>query len=98
MNDSELEKRLAEINAHEPEEPTEEDYKAIRAAEAEPEEFVTLDEFKREMEAFVHPFADMTEDEIIRKLQQSREQAKQGMYRGADEVISDMREKYHLRG
>ena len=40
----------------------------------------------------------MTEDEILRKLEQSREQAKQGMYRDAGEVITDMREKYHLRG
>ena len=98
MNDCELDLRLAEINAREPEEPTEEDLMAIRAAEAEPDGFVTFDEFKREMEASVHPYADMTEDEILRKLERSREQAKQGMYRDADEVLTDMREKYHLRG
>lgn len=40
----------------------------------------------------------LAEDEILRKLEQSREQAKQGVYRDADEVIADMREKYHLRG
>ena len=98
MNEHELEMRLAEINAREPEEPTEEDLAAIRAAEAEHAVFVTLDRFKREMEAFANPYAALTEDGILRKLEQSREQAKQDMYRDADEVITDMGEKYHLRG
>lgn len=49
MNDRELEMRLAEINAREPEEPTEEDLAAIQAAEANPE-YITLEDFKREME------------------------------------------------
>ena len=52
MNDRELEMRLAEINAREPEEPTEEDLAAIRAAEAEPGEYITLEDFKREMEGY----------------------------------------------
>ena len=59
MIDHELEMRLAEINGSEPEEPTEEDLAAIRAAEAEPAELVTLEAFKREMEALVHPYADI---------------------------------------
>ena len=73
MNDHELEIRLAEINARIPEEPTEEDLAAIRAAEAEPAEFITLEELRREMEVPINPYANITEDEILRKLEQSRE-------------------------
>ena len=73
MNSQELKTRLAEINAREPEEPTEEDIAAIRAAASEPEEFVPLDEFKQKMEASANPCPAMTEEEILRKLEQSRE-------------------------
>ena len=43
-----------------------------------------------------NPYAAMTEDEILCKLERSREHAKQGMYRDADEVITDIRGKYGL--
>ncbi len=44
----------------------------------------------------VHPYAAMSEEEILRKLERSREHARQGMYRDADDVIADMRAKYGL--
>ena len=43
-----------------------------------------------------HPYAAMSEEEILRKLERSREHARQGMYRDADDVIADMRAKYGL--
>ena len=43
-----------------------------------------------------NPYAAMTEDEILRKLELSREHAKQGLYRDADEVVTDLRGKYGL--
>ncbi|MBR0218391.1 MAG: type II toxin-antitoxin system RelB/DinJ family antitoxin [Clostridia bacterium] len=43
-----------------------------------------------------NPYAAMPEDEILLKLERSREHAKQGKYRDADEVITDMRGKYGL--
>lgn len=43
-----------------------------------------------------NPYTAMTEDEILRKLERSREHAGQGMYRDADEVVGDMRGKYGL--
>lgn len=46
--------------------------------------------------ASANPYAAMTEDEILHKLERSREHAKQGMYRDADEVLLDMRGKYAL--
>ena len=35
----------------------------------------------------------MTEEEMLQRLEQSRESSKNGNYRNADDVISDMREK-----
>lgn len=43
--------------------------------------------------AEVHPYAPMTEEEMLAKLENSK---KQGKYRDADDVISDMRSKYGL--
>ncbi|MBR4537308.1 MAG: type II toxin-antitoxin system RelB/DinJ family antitoxin [Clostridia bacterium] len=43
-----------------------------------------------------NPYAAMSEDEILLKLERSREHAKQGKYRDADEVITDIRGKYGL--
>ena len=48
-------------------------------------------EIKRQVEA--NPYAPMTEKEMLAKLKKSREQ---GMFRDADDVISDMRSKYGL--
>ena len=46
-------------------------------------------EIKRQIET--NPYAPMTEKELLTKLKKSREQ---GMFREADDVISDMRSKY----
>ena len=43
-----------------------------------------------------NPFKAMTEDEILKKLELAREHARKGMYRDADDVITDMRAKYGL--
>ncbi len=43
-----------------------------------------------------NPYETMTEEEMLAKLEVSREHIKQGRCRDADEVISDMREKYGL--
>ena len=43
-----------------------------------------------------HPYAALTEDEILKKLERSREHSEMGMRKNADEVISGMREKYGL--
>ena len=48
-------------------------------------------EIKRRAET--NPYAPMTEREMLAKLKKSREQ---GMFRDADDVISDMRSKYEL--
>ena len=48
-------------------------------------------EIKRRTET--NPYAPMTEKEMLAKLKKSREQ---GMFRDADDVISDMRSKYGL--
>lgn len=48
-------------------------------------------EIKRQAEA--NPYAPMTEKEMLAKLKKSRAQ---GMFRDADDVISDMRSKYGL--
>ncbi|MDE7415081.1 MAG: type II toxin-antitoxin system RelB/DinJ family antitoxin [Lachnospiraceae bacterium] len=44
----------------------------------------------------VNPYRAMNEEEMIAKLETSREHVKQGKCRNADTVISDMREKYGL--
>ncbi len=43
-----------------------------------------------------NPYAAMSEDDILRKLEKSRLHASQGKYRDADEVVSDMRKKYGI--
>ena len=43
-----------------------------------------------------NPYAAMSEEEILQKLEKSRAHASQGMVQDADEVISDMRAKYGL--
>jgi len=43
-----------------------------------------------------NPFAAMSEEEILQKLERSRAHANEGMVRDSDEVISDMRTKYGL--
>ena len=46
--------------------------------------------------AVENPYTAMSEEEILRKLEQSRLHANQGKYRDADEVVSDMRAKYGI--
>ena len=43
-----------------------------------------------------NPYVTLTEDEFLTKLDTSRKHAEQGLVRDADEVISDMRNKYGL--
>ena len=43
-----------------------------------------------------NPYASMTEDEILAKLERSRKHGEESKYREADAVISDMRSKYGL--
>ena len=43
-----------------------------------------------------NPYVALTEDEFMTKLETSRKHAEQGLVRDADEVISDMRNKYGL--
>ena len=52
--------------------------------------------FPFEIKRTVHnPYTSMT-DEMFQRLEQSRESSKNGNYRNADAVISDMRGKYAL--
>ena len=44
----------------------------------------------------VYPYEAISEEMILQKLEQSRKHASQEMYRNADEVIADMRDKYGL--
>ena len=46
--------------------------------------------------ATVNPYVTLTEDEILEKLERSREHATNGMYKDADDVVRDMRAKYGL--
>ena len=46
--------------------------------------------------ASTNPYAAMTEEEFLKKLEMSRKHADCGMYRNADDVISGMRAKYGL--
>ena len=41
-------------------------------------------------------YTSMTEEEMLQRLEQSRESSKRENYRNADDVISDMRGKYGL--
>ena len=43
-----------------------------------------------------NPYTAMSEEELLEKLERSRESAAQGKYRSAEEVVSNMREKYGL--
>lgn len=52
--------------------------------------------FEIKRAASYNPYAAMTEDELLAKLERSREQARRGNVRDADDVITDMREKYGL--
>jgi len=38
----------------------------------------------------------ISEDEVLKKLEASRQHAAEGMVRDADDVISDMRQKYGI--
>ncbi|MBO7452940.1 MAG: type II toxin-antitoxin system RelB/DinJ family antitoxin [Clostridiales bacterium] len=43
-----------------------------------------------------NPYALLTAEEILRKLEDSRKQAEKGEYKDADEVVSDLRSKYGI--
>ncbi|MCR4655260.1 MAG: type II toxin-antitoxin system RelB/DinJ family antitoxin [Lachnospiraceae bacterium] len=42
------------------------------------------------------PFVVLSEDDILKKLEVSRKHSAEGKYRNADDVISDMRDKYGI--
>lgn len=42
------------------------------------------------------PYETLSEEELLKKLETSRQHAKQRKYRDADEVIGDMRAKYGI--
>lgn len=46
--------------------------------------------------AVANPYVPMSENELMQKLENSMQQANQGKYRNADNVVSDMRTKYGL--
>ena len=55
------------------------------------------DEFPFEIKRNVqNPYMKLTEEQLLQKLELSRQHAEQGKYRDADDVISDMRGKYGL--
>ena len=43
-----------------------------------------------------NPYVTMSEEEMLQRLEQSRASARDGKYRNAESVISDMRGKYGL--
>ena len=43
-----------------------------------------------------NPYHTLTENEMLDKLERSRKHADDGMYRDADDIVSDMRAKYGL--
>ena len=51
MNQNEMERRFAEIDSREPEEPTAEDLAAIRAAQEDTEAPMSLEDFKQDLES-----------------------------------------------
>ena len=58
---------------------------------------VAYNGFPFEIKRTVHsPYASMTEEEMLHRLEQSRESSKKGNYQNTDDVISDMRGKYGL--
>ena len=46
--------------------------------------------------ASANPYEALAEHELLTKLEKSREQATQGLYKDAEEVSRDMRKKYGL--
>ena len=52
-------------------------------------------EIKRTVAEY-NPYAPMTEEGLLKKLEISRKHAGQGKYRDADDVASDMKAKYGL--
>ena len=50
----------------------------------------------RKKETEYNPYTSMTEEEMLAKLESSRNHAKQGKYRSADDMLFYMREKYDL--
>lgn len=44
----------------------------------------------------VNPYVTLTEDDVLKKLETSRQHAVEGKVRDADDVISDMRQKYGI--
>ena len=50
-------------------------------------------EIKRNVQ---NPYMKLTEEQLLQKLEVSRQHAGQGKYRDADDVISDVRGKYGL--
>lgn len=58
---------------------------------------VAHDGFPFEIKRTAHnPYISMTEDEMLQRLEQARESSKNGKYRDAEDVISDMKGKYGL--
>lgn len=43
-----------------------------------------------------NPYVALSQDELLQKLESSRNHVKQGKYRDADDVIDEMREKYGI--
>ena len=57
---------------------------------------VAHDGFPFEIKRTVHnPYISMTEDEMLQRLEQARKSSKNGNYRNADAVISDLRGKHN---
>ena len=60
---------------------------------------ITDNEFsfeKKRIMAEYNPYTPMTEEELLTKLEVSRQHAEQGKYQDADAVASNMRAKYGL--
>ena len=43
-----------------------------------------------------NPYSALTENEVLERLEKSRNHAARGMYKDADDVVQDMRAKYGL--
>lgn len=54
------------------------------------------DSFPHEIRKMNNPYITMAEDEIYVKLEKSRGHEKEGRYREADAVVSEIRSKYRL--
>lgn len=44
----------------------------------------------------INPYMTLTEDDVLKKLEVSRQHAAEGKVRDADDMISDMRQKYGI--